>query len=341
MVLDNVGDYQLLETLGAGSSASAFKAKHSKTGDIVALKILHERIANQPDVQNRFVREVSVLQKLSHPNIVRHVDCGLDDGRLYFIMEWVEYGALEEVLVRRGRLPWREAVESALQVCAGLAHAHERGILHRDLKPANLFLSADGKLRIGDFGLARDENLHRLTITGNTVGSCRYMAPEQVRGETHLTGAVDLYALGCLLFRMLSGDVPFDGVTIMEIFEHHLFTEVPPLRDSKSDWPEELDVLVDRLLTKNPAERPSEAREIQVALQTILDGDKLDGDFTTTVPSELQRSNDGEQSDEPSLTERLIDPDDMSEASSFWPTMIVVLGIAAMLAVIMVIASRD
>src|SRR5690606_3192895 len=140
-----IGDYVILDTLGSGAVGTAYHARHLRNGSLVAIKLMHERLATDPEVQKRFVREVSVLQKLDHPNIVRHLDCGLDDGRIYFAMEWVEFGTLEQVLKRRQRLPWREAVECGIQTCIGLQHAHERNIIHRDLKPANLFLASDGR----------------------------------------------------------------------------------------------------------------------------------------------------------------------------------------------------
>lgn len=333
-----IGDYRVLDTLGSGAAGEAFRAEHKDTGEVVVLKLMHQRLQSDPDIQNRFVREVSVLQKLSHPNIVRYVDCGLDDGRLYLAMEWVEFGTLDEVLKRRSRLPWRETVESAVQICSGLEHAHERGIIHRDLKPANLFLSGDGLIKIGDFGLARDGELHRLTVSGNTVGTCRYMAPEQVRGEDVLTGAVDMYAVGCLLFRMLVGRPPYDGANIMEIFEHHLYSDIPPLGPAVDGRPPELDALVTRLLTKDPAERPGKANEVREALVAILSGGEVATEFTSVVPvpSESEADSQVEQVKEvPNLTHRLVHDDRQEAARTVnWGALVAVMGLAVMLALI-------
>ena len=142
-------------------------------------------------------------------------------------------------------LPWREAVECAIQICAALEHAHQIGVIHRDLKPANLFLSADGHVKVGDFGLARDLNSSRLTMDGQTVGTCRYMPPEQIAGEAKLTGAVDLYALGCIMYEMLVGRTPVDGNTIVEIFEGHLNEEPTPPIDLVDGCPQDLSDLGD------------------------------------------------------------------------------------------------
>jgi len=318
---------------------------------MVAIKLMHDRLSSDPDVQNRFVREVSVLEKLDHPNIVRHLDCGIDDGRLYFAMEWVEFGTLGDVLKRKGKLPWREAVECAIEICAGLSHAHARGIIHRDLKPANLFLSADGKVKIGDFGLARDSAMHRLTLSGNTVGSCRYMAPEQVRGEDQLTGGVDIYALGCLLYQMISGEPPFDGETIMEIFEHHLFTDVEPLAPSRDDRPAALEKLVLQLLVKYPTDRPVDAKEVRTALNSILAGREVTTEFTTAEanqsPADEAASSEETAAEDyklgildggPNLTQRLVSGSD--RASSLWSTVAVLVGVAIMVGVILFVSGR-
>ncbi len=339
-----IGDYVVLDTLGSGAVGTAYHARHLRSGTLVALKLMHERLAGDPDVQKRFVREVSVLEKLDHPNIVRHLDCGLDDGRLYFAMEWVEFGTLEQVLHKRHRLPWREAVECAIETCVGLSHAHLRGIIHRDLKPANLFLASDGRLKIGDFGLARDANLHRLTDAGNTVGTCRYMAPEQVRGAAHLTGAVDLYALGCLLFRMVTGQVPYDGQTVIEVFEKHLFSDIPSMRRFVRDCPPELDDLVTRLLTKEPSERPASAREVEEALRGIIEGRPIPEMFTTAPPMEDLEREEGDdlrQSVElaapPNLTQRLLAEENTPSHSRREVRWLIAIGLVAMIAMIVLL----
>ena len=282
-----------------------------------------------------------MLEKLDHPNVVRYIDSGLDDGRLYFAMEWVEFGSLEDVLRRRGMLPWREAVECAIQICNGLEHAHERGIIHRDLKPGNLFLAADGLIKVGDFGLARDADMHRLTMSGNTVGSCRYMAPEQVRGEDDLTGAVDLYALGCLTFRMLAGHVPYDGANIMEVFEHHIYSDIPRLPKATDDRPAELDTLVYQLMAKNAAKRPGKAAEVRAALEAVLAGDDVPTEFTSAKPTAESDDESAEQSEPENLTQRLIKEDAHASPArgSKW-ALIAVIGIAVIVGIILFVTQR-
>ncbi|MEM8864358.1 MAG: serine/threonine-protein kinase [Planctomycetota bacterium] len=270
-----VGQYELLDELGEGAAGVAYRARHHETGEPVAIKLLHAELDGDIELQRRFVREVSVLQRLEHPNIVGHKDCGLHDDKLYFAMELVDSGTLDQVLRQRGALPWRLATEVAIKVCRALSHAHAEGVIHRDLKPANLFLSAEGEVKVGDFGLARDLNQHRLTVEGQTVGTCRFMAPEQVQGQADLTGAVDLYALGCLLFQMVVGQPPFDGTTIVEVFEKHLFAERPRLSEKAPGVPAALDEVVQRLLAQDPEDRPADADRVIVLLEAVLAGEPL------------------------------------------------------------------
>jgi serine/threonine protein kinase len=267
-----VGAYELGALLAKGTVGEVYRARHCETGAPAVVKFLQAATAGDLEIQRRFVREVAIAEQLSHPNIVRHYDCGLHEDRIYFAMELVECGTLKDVLLKRNNLPWREAVECAIQVCAALAHAHSLGVIHRDLKPANLFLSADGRVKVGDFGLARDLNRSRLTLEGQTVGTCRYMPPEQITGDAELSGATDLYALGCILYQSLTGRPPFDGNTIIEIFEHHLYSEPVPLGELVRDCPAALCDLVSSLLAKDPIARPGSAAHVAAELESILIG---------------------------------------------------------------------
>jgi serine/threonine protein kinase len=267
-----VGEYEVGEFLAAGTVGNVFQARHRATGRPAVVKFLQADSARTPEVQRRFVREVAVAEKLNHPNIVRHYDCGLAEDQIYFAMELVDCGTLKEVLLRRSKLPWREAVECAIQIAAALDHAHKLGVIHRDLKPANLFLSADGHVKVGDFGLARDLNSTRITMDGHTVGTVRYMPPEQIYGDAVLTGAADLYALGCILFEMVVGLPAFDGTNLMAIFEAHLHKQPTPPATLVRDCPPDLSDLILRLLAKKPDDRPQSAAEVQAALVDILHG---------------------------------------------------------------------
>lgn len=323
-----VGDFELGEYLASGTVGEVFLARHRETGQRAVVKFLQSHAESEPELQRRFVREVSILQRLNHSNIVRLYDCGLAEDRIYFVMEFVDCGTLRDVLRKRGRLPWREAAECAVQICAALAHAHEIGVIHRDLKPANLFLAEDGLVKVGDFGLARDMNNSRLTIDGQTVGTCRYMPPEQIAGEAGLSGATDLYAVGCILYEMLVGETPFDGSTIVEIFEAHL-NELPKSPAERlRDCPADLSDLVMQLLEKSPSDRPGDAAAVQSALADILHGrpmqlsartaEELDADLAAAV-----------HPDRPNLTQRLKEADStLSVKIPMWPLLLAMLAIA-------------
>lgn len=325
----SVGDFELGEHLASGTVGDVYHARHRTTGQRAVVKFLQNHAASDPDLQRRFVREVAIVERLNHPNIVRHYDCGLAEDRIYFAMEAVDCGTLKEVLRRRGQLPWREAVECAMQLCAALDHAHNLGVIHRDLKPANLFLADDGRVKVGDFGLARDLNSARLTLDGQTVGTCRYMPPEQIAGEAQLTGATDLYAVGCILYEMLVGQTPFDGGTIVEIFEAHLNDLPDSPAELVRDCPADLSDLVMQLLEKSPADRPHDARAVQSALADVLHGrpmllaprpaDELAADLAAVI-----------HPDRPNLTQRLHAPERPSSAG-FWRRLWVAVGILLIL----------
>ena len=318
---ETVGEFELGEHLASGTVGDVFRARHVPSGRPAVIKFLQSHAASEPDLQRRFVREVAIVERLNHPNIVRHYDCGLDDDRIYFAMEYVESGTLKDVLRQRGKLPWREVAECAIQICAALEHAHELGVIHRDLKPVNLFLAEDGLVKVGDFGLARDLNNSRLTIDGQTVGTCRYMPPEQIAGEGELSGATDLYALGCILYEMLVGWTPFDGTSIVEIFEAHLNDSAKPPAKIVRDCPSDLSDLVMLLLEKSPEDRPDSAAAVQAALADILhnrpmrlerrSAEELAADLAATVRPE-----------DPNLTARLQTAESKggakSQAAALW-----------------------
>lgn len=272
---ETCGPYELGRHLGEGGFGAVYEATHQETGQRVALKFLHGSKEMEPEVQNRFVREVALLQKLKHENIVRHFEAGLHEGSIYCAMELVECGTLKDVLKSRGQLPWREAAEVAMQLCRALEHAHEKGCVHRDLKPGNLYLSEDGLVKLGDLGLARDLTQSRLTVEGQTVGTWRYMAPEQIIGEANIDGRLDLYATGCMLFEMVAGRVPFDGPNFYAIFDQHLESSPPRLDVWAKDCPTALADLVDQLLQKKPKDRPQSAAEVAERLEAILAGGKV------------------------------------------------------------------
>ncbi len=272
-----LGGYELLKLLGEGSYGSVHKARSVATGEIVAIKLMRSSGTCNPVEQNRFVREVIVLQKLNHPNIVRHIDCGLDQDQIFSVMEYVDALTLKHSLTKFRVLSWRNAARIAGQVALGLAHAHDRGVIHRDLKPANLFLSSGGLVKIGDFGLARDAELHALTLHGQVLGTPRYISPEQISEPDRVTFAADLYALGVVLFEMLTGSLPFGGRSQAELFRQHLMKSPPTIAGNSPTTPTALADLVRRLLAKQPEDRPPSALSVSEELRGLIKSDAPDG----------------------------------------------------------------
>lgn len=277
---DQIGPYLLLSVLGEGGAGQVFRARWRPDDqqradapdnhpDEVAIKLLRSAHAGSEAIFHRFVREIGLAQRIHHPHIVQHLDSGLADDFLYYAMELVPYGSLRDVLRKRATIPWRDAVESAAHIADALACLHDAGVIHRDLKPDNVFLSESGGLKLGDFGLAMTEDGPQLTMAGQTVGSVRYMAPEQVKGQRDLDGRCDLYALGCLLFEMRTGRPPFEATDPMVVFYKHVEEAPAKLRMIAPDTPEALEELVDRLLEKDKRNRPPSAHGVRAALEAI------------------------------------------------------------------------
>ena len=175
------------------------------------MKVISGEIAKQGKAYERFRREAEILQQFRHPNIVRFLALGRYKGTSYFAMEYVAGETLEQLLTRRGPLPWREVVDLGIQICEALHYAHEHGVVHRDLKPSNLMVTEQGQIKLTDFGIAKDLDATALTATGRTLGTAAYMAPEQIRGTPEVSHKTDLYALGIVLYQMLTGQAAVLG----------------------------------------------------------------------------------------------------------------------------------
>ncbi|MGQ0633309.1 MAG: serine/threonine-protein kinase [Planctomycetaceae bacterium] len=264
-----LGPFLINEKLGGGGMGVVYRAQYTKTGQIVALKLLPDELSSNPRLVARFERELEILKKLKHPNIVPCYGGGKLGNQRFFAMELVTGGSLSGTLKKRGKLPWEEVIRLGIQVCAALEHAHEQGIIHRDLKPANLLIGKDGKLKLADFGIARDLDATGLTATGRTVGTFAYMAPEQVRGEPPVTPKTDLYALGCVLFELLTGRPPFDAPSAPELMFQHIQNKPPRVASIALDCPVWLDALVAQLLEKDPEKRPRDALAVSQALREV------------------------------------------------------------------------
>ena len=264
-----VWPFELEEKIGEGGMGVVYRGRYIKNDRRVAVKLIPEDVADEI-ILARFEREVELLKGLRHPNIVHSFGGVCEDKRRFYAMELVDGGTLDELLTSRGGgLPWEQVIEFGVQMCAGLQYAHERGIIHRDVKPGNFLLTKAGKIKRSDFGLATVMAGNKLTASGKTVGSFRYMSPEQVRGKPDPVPQTDLYALGCVFFKMLAGRPPFEGATAAELLQKQLEQQPPRVTQFVPDCPLTLDRLIDAMLSKSIAERPVSAAEVSQTLQSV------------------------------------------------------------------------
>ncbi|GAA2757851.1 hypothetical protein GCM10009872_32110 [Actinopolymorpha rutila] len=260
-----LGRYRLEELLSRGGMGEVWRAHDSTLGRPVAVKLLHAGVTEAGD-RERFVREARAAAQLSHRNVVAVFDVGEWSGRPFLVMELLDGRTLAAILAERGPLPPDDVRDLGAQAAAGLHAAHQAGVVHRDVKPSNLVRTQDGSLKVVDFGIARvlDEASTRLTRTGTIVGTASYLAPEQVRGRS-ADARSDLYALGCVLYQLLTGRTPFVGGSTEVVYGHLHNAPTTPSR-LRPGVPEDLDELVLGLLAKEPADRPADAAAVRAAL---------------------------------------------------------------------------
>jgi hypothetical protein len=260
-----------------------YRAKYVKNGRIVALKVLPPGLDVNEKASARFDRELKILMRLRHPNIVRCYGGGTRGTQMFYAMELVTGGSLANLIRQRGKLPWEEAIHYGLQICAALQHAHENGVIHRDLKPSNLLLTDKNEIKLADFGIALDVAATALTAHGKTVGTFTYMSPEQISGNPPVSPKSDLYSLGCVLFKMLTGQAPFEAESAAEILHAHMFKPASRVASSALDCPLWLDALVAQLLEKNPYKRPLDASAAARALREVREKVEAGESFTAHV----------------------------------------------------------
>ncbi len=264
------GRYQVVRKLGAGGMANVYLAEDQELGRRVAIKILNDRHANDEQFVERFRREAKNAAALSHPNIVSIYDRGEAEGTYYIAMEYLDGRSLKELIISRGPAPLNVAVEYARQILSALRFAHRHGIVHRDIKPHNVLVDAEGRVKVTDFGIAR-AGTSQMTEAGSIVGTAQYLSPEQARG-TQVDQRSDLYSLGIVLYELVTGTLPFNGDTPVEIAMKHL-SQTPELPSVlRPELPRELDLVVTRALAKDPADRYQSAEEMDADLERLARG---------------------------------------------------------------------
>lgn len=274
------GEYVVLDKLGAGGMGQVYKAQHRRMKRIVALKVLPPHAVGSPKAVQRFYQEVEVAAKVTHPNIVTAYDAGEARGLHFLVMEYVEGKDLSSLLSEQGPLGVEQALNVILQAARGLAYAHGLGIVHRDIKPANLLINRDGVVKVLDMGLARIDNpladpnsgQDELTATGEVMGTVDYMSPEQAQDTRATDHRTDIYALGCTLYRLLTGKVPFPGETTIKKILAHRDQPIPSVRAVRPEVPEMVDRLLAKMLAKKVDDRMPTMAAVVAAIEKLSAG---------------------------------------------------------------------
>ncbi len=272
------GRYEILRKLARGGMATVYLATDRRLTRTVAVKVMHDNLGSDQDFANRFDREARAAARLSHPNVVSVFDQGNDNGRPYMVMEYVEGSTLRNLITREAPMEPQRALDLLIPVVSAVAAAHEAGIIHRDLKPENVLISSRGQIKVADFGLARAITAHTATANGMLIGTVSYIAPELVT-HGHADTRCDVYALGVMLFEMLTGRKPHTGDTPIQVAYSHVHNEItlPSIsapaqwRDTRSAVPAYLDALVVSAAARQPSDRPMDAKVLLDHLRAARD----------------------------------------------------------------------
>lgn len=260
-----VGDYEILQILGAGGMGRVYKVRNVLSDRVEAMKVLLPDLAGNPELADRFMREIKVQASLDHPNIAALHTALRIENQLMMLMEYVE-GITLDKLMEAGPVPIEKAADCIAQVLSALSYAHARGVVHRDLKPANMMITPSGIVKLMDFGIAKMTADRKLTQTGSTVGSLYYMSPEQIKGEVNLDPRSDLYSLGVSLYEVVTGARPFQGDSEYSIMAAHLQKNPPPPIQISPNLPAGLNDVILQALEKEPAKRFQTADAFRTAL---------------------------------------------------------------------------
>ena len=329
------GRYEVIERVGLGGMAEVYRARDDLLGREVAVKVLNDKLSGDKSFVERFRREAQAAANLSHPNIVSLYDYGSDEGANFIVMELIDGRGLEQIIAEEGPLLPERAAEMASDVARALERAHATGLVHRDIKPSNIMITSYGQTKVTDFGIARaiGDGDQTMTQTGMVIGTASYLSPEQAQGNP-VDARSDVYALGCVLYEMLTGAPPFKGDTPLSIAYKHVREDAEKPSTLNPDVPPALDAIVMKALAKNPDNRYQTAREMRDDLQRFLAGEQIHATpllagTTTVAPAaaggtQVIRREEEEWIDEP-------DPEGR-KAGLYVVVALLILGVFALLA---------
>ncbi len=287
--------YKIQEVIGQGGMSSVYKAIDPNLQRVVAIKLIHPHLSDDPKFTARFEEEARAVARLRHPNIVQVYDFNHDGDVFYMVQEFIPGETLQSLLRRLNqtgsRMPLNDAVQATIQICSAIGYSHQLGMIHRDIKPANIMIDERGQAILMDFGIVKLLEGEAHTTTGAVVGTVLYMSPELIRGEKPDPRS-DMYSLGVTLFEMLSGRPPFEANSAMTLMMMHQNDPVPDLHQLRPDIPEDLISIVEKSLAKKREARFNSAAEMAAALKKVFDRltrERLCPFYTDRIPGVFSR----------------------------------------------------
>ncbi|MDD4801615.1 MAG: protein kinase [Syntrophomonas sp.] len=256
------GRYELIEIIGEGGMSTVYKARDAVLDRIVAVKILKDEFSKDKSFVEKFKTEALSAARISHPNIVNIYDVGQENDIYYIVMELVDGRTLKDMIRSQAPFSIEKAIDIAIMVCDGVHHAHEKGIIHRDIKPHNILITEHGMVKVADFGIARAVSNGTITYGNNIVGSVHYFSPEQARGDA-INRTTDIYSIGCVIYEMVTGKVPFDADSPITIALRHIHDDPVSPRTINNEVPPALEAIIDKSMAKDPAQRFPTALELR------------------------------------------------------------------------------
>ena len=263
-----IGGYEIIEKIGDGGLGVVYRARQLSMGRSIALKVLHKKWLRDEEFKKRFLLEAKLAGRLSHQNLIQVYDVGREKGTYYFSMEFVDGETVEDMIERRGALPVPVAVDITLQILRAVEYIKKFDIVHRDIKPGNIMMTKTGVAKLGDFGFVKSRFDALLATDGEVLGTPDYISPEQAMGSEVIDWRSDVYSLGCSLYHMLVGAPPFDG-SGSDVMKKHIRSELPDPRTIRPDLGDNICLILERMLAKNPEDRYASTAELFEDLEMV------------------------------------------------------------------------